>query len=184
MNRLLRDQQQIDADEPSFDTSCGACGDCASRRTFIGRLSTAIVALMVGADASSLESSPLPLAQASGTQTGSNEKSYPIPGADGVTIDRDAEIILVRFQGRLFAFNLACPHEHAALRWKAQDGRFQCPRHGSRYQQDGTFISGRATRNMDRFQLKRTGETVAVDLNRLFRSDQDKDGWSGAALTL
>ena len=63
-----------------------------------------------------------------------------MPAADGVTIDRDAQVILVRFQQKVYAFNLACPHENTALRWRERDVRFQCPRHESQYQPDGTFI--------------------------------------------
>ena len=103
---------------------------------------------------------------------------------DGVTIDRDAQIILVRHQNRVFAFGLACPHENTALRWRQQDSRFQCPRHESKYQPDGTFISGRATRNMDRFAVRREGDSVVVDLKQWFRSDQQAAQWNAAALTL
>jgi Rieske Fe-S protein len=93
-------------------------------------------------------------------------------------------VIVVRFQGKAYAFNLACPHENTALRWKARDGWFQCPRHESQYKPDGTFISGRATRNMDRFAVKRAGDSLVVDLNRLFRSDQQVQDWSAAAVAV
>ena len=56
----------------------------------------------------------------------------------------------MRFQGVVYAFNLSCPHQNTALKWQPDDQRFQCPKHKSRYQPDGTFISGRATRGMDR----------------------------------
>lgn len=79
-------------------------------------------------------------------------------------------------------FNLACPHENTALRWKERDGHFQCPRHESQYQPDGTFISGRATRNMDRFGVTRAGDTIRVDLNRFLRSDQQPQDWAAAAV--
>jgi Rieske Fe-S protein len=101
-----------------------------------------------------------------------------------VTIDRETQIIVVRFQQRAYAFNLACPHENTALRWKERDGRFQCPRHESQYQPDGTFISGRATRKMDRFAIKRAGDRLVVDLDRLFRSDQQAQAWGAAAVSL
>ena len=122
----------------------------------------------------------LPVLEGGGTQSGSSEYSCPLPAADGVTIDRDAQLILVRFQQRVYVFNLACPHENTALRWKERDGRFQCPRHESQYKPDGTFIAGRATRNMDRFAVARAGSSVKVDLNRLFRSDQQASDWAAA----
>ena len=112
------------------------------------------------------------------------ERTYPLPAADGVTIDRDAQVILVRHQNRVYAFSLACPHENTALRWREQDVRFQCPRHQSKYQPDGTFISGRATRNMDRFAVRRAGDTIVVDVNQWFRSDQQAPQWAAAVVAL
>jgi Rieske Fe-S protein len=113
-----------------------------------------------------------------------NQRSYPIPASDGATIDRTEEVIVARLHQQAFAFNLACPHENTALRWRAEDMRFQCPRHGSKYQPDGTFISGRATRNMDRFAVQRSGDAIVVDINRLFRSDQQPALWAAAVVPL
>jgi nitrite reductase/ring-hydroxylating ferredoxin subunit len=117
-------------------------------------------------------------------RSGPAERAYPVPAADGVTIDRGEQVILVRFQQHAYAFNLACPHENAALRWKERDGHFQCPRHESQYRPDGTFISGRATRNMDRFAIRRAGDQLVVDLDRLFRSDEQPQDWGAAAASL
>ena len=125
----------------------GDCGGCTSRRGFLESTLTGVVvagvAVLVGDDR-------LPIGTARVLAAQADERKYPLPQADGVTIDRENEVILVRFQGAVYAFNLACPHEHTALRWRDGDGRFQCPRHESKYKPDGTFISGRATRNMDR----------------------------------
>jgi Rieske Fe-S protein len=147
-------------------------------------MSAALVAAMAGVELWPETAAAVPVLEAGGTQTGPSEYSYPLPAADGVTIDRDAQLILVRFQQRVYVFNLACPHENTALRWKAQSGHFQCPRHESQYQPDGTFISGRATRNMDRFGLTRAGDSLRVDLNRFFRSDQQPAEWAAAAVAI
>jgi Rieske Fe-S protein len=112
------------------------------------------------------------------------ERAYALPEKDAVDIDRDNDVILVRQANSLFAFSLSCPHENTALRWRQDDLRFQCPRHESKYQADGTFQSGRATRNMDRFAVRRDGQKVLVDLNRLFRSDQQKSEWESAVVKL
>ncbi len=45
-------------------------------------------------------------------------------------------------------------------------------------------MSGRATRNMDRFALRREGDQVIVDVDQLFRSDRQKAEWESAAVTL
>ena len=110
--------------------------------------------------------------------------TYPIPAADGAQIDRDNDVILVRFQQKVYAFNLACPHQNTALRWQPEDGQFQCPKHHSRYQPDGAFISGRATRGMDRFGLRRDGANVVLDLSRDFHQDRNPAEWEAAALAV
>jgi Rieske Fe-S protein len=147
-------------------------------------MSAALVAAMAGVELRPETAAAVPVLDGGGTQSGPSEYSYPVPAADGVTIDHNAQLILVRFQQRVYVFNLACPHENTALRWKPRDGLFQCPRHESRYQPDGTFVSGRATRNMDRFAVTRTGDTVRVDLNRLLRSDQQASEWAAASVAV
>jgi Rieske Fe-S protein len=162
---------------------CERCSSQPSRREFLGQVSVAVVASMVGVEVLSGSASALPVVAARGAQGGMTH-TYPLPAADGVTIDHDAEVILVRFQQRVYAFSLACPHEETPLRWRDQDVRFQCPRHESKYKPDGTFIEGRATRNMDRYGLKRSGNSVVVDLSRAFHSDQQPAEWAAAVITL
>ena len=103
------------------------------------------------------------------------QRSYPLPQADGVSIDREEEGIVARQGNHIYAFALSCPHENTALRWHPADVRFQCPRHESKYTPDGTSISGRATRNMDRFAIRLDGQKIIVDLAKLYRSDQHRD---------
>jgi nitrite reductase/ring-hydroxylating ferredoxin subunit len=111
-------------------------------------------------------------------------RAYPIPAQDGATIDRESEVIVVRWQGSVYAFNLACPHQNTALRWLEKDARFQCPKHKSKYRPDGTFIEGRATRGMDRFAVRREGGGVLVDLDRLHKQSDDAAGWAAAVVRL
>ena len=95
-----------------------------------------------------------------------------------------AQVILVRFQSTIYAFALSCPHEQAAVKWDPKEARFQCTKHKSRYTPDGTYTSGRATRNMDRFPVRRDGDAVLVTTTSVFRSDQNPTGWKGASLAL
>jgi nitrite reductase/ring-hydroxylating ferredoxin subunit len=150
---------------------CAACTAADGRRDFLKRAT----ALVSGALAVTL-GRPL---GASGA-----DLTYPVPAADGATIDRDNGVIIVRAQGKVFAFNLSCPHENAAVRWKPAVNRFECSRHDSRYDPGGVYTSGRATRNMDRFAVKRSGDTVVVDVSRLIQSDTQKAQWESAAITL
>jgi nitrite reductase/ring-hydroxylating ferredoxin subunit len=100
-----------------------------------------------------------------------------------VTIDRANEVILVRWKGQVYAFNLSCPHQKTALKWLASDSMFKCPKHKSKYQPDGTFMSGKATRNMDRFRVRRVGKNVVVSVGTLYRSDKQTALWTSARAT-
>jgi nitrite reductase/ring-hydroxylating ferredoxin subunit len=111
-----------------------------------------------------------------------DEAAYPIPPQDATTIDRDHAVILVRSQNRVYAFVLWCPHQHTALRWQDDARRFQCPKHKSTFDPEGTFISGRATRAMDRYALRRDGNNVVVDLAKVFQQDKDPEHWGQAVL--
>jgi nitrite reductase/ring-hydroxylating ferredoxin subunit len=160
---------------------CGGCGPAdRDRRAFLqtaGCLAGTLAILgLVGADASALDVSFV-----AGTQAG-NERTYPVPAADGVTIDREAQVIIARSSGRIAAMALSCPHQNAAVKWLPNDHRFQCTRHDSKYTPDGTYTSGRATRNMDRFPIRRDGATLHVDVTRVFHSDQDAAGWAAASV--
>jgi nitrite reductase/ring-hydroxylating ferredoxin subunit len=153
----------------------GACG-ATSRRAFLQQGAGALVEVLVVFGLTSVW-----------TQTGravGNERAYPIPPADGVTLDRDAQLLLVRYQGKVFALALTCPHQNAAVRWLPQDGRFQCTRHDSKYQPDGTYTSGRATRNMDRLPIRRDGVNVLVDVSQIIRADQNAAAWNAAVVAV
>jgi nitrite reductase/ring-hydroxylating ferredoxin subunit len=162
------------------------CAGCTrtSRRGFLGQLSGATIAAALASEVAASGADTLSFTEVLATGADPDERKYPLPATDGVTIDRDAQVILVRHQGRVYAFALACPHENTALRWRQQDVRFQCPRHESKYQPDGTFISGRATRNMDRFAVRREGDTIVVDLNSWFRSDRHAEQWAAAVVVV
>jgi len=125
----------------------------------------------------------LPVSVMAGTGP-ANAKQFPVPNSDSATIDRQSQVILVRYQGFVYAFALSCPHENAALKWLPKDNRFQCTKHDSQYRPDGLHTSGRATRNMDRFAIRLDGNSVVVDLQHWFQSDKDPAGWAAAAIKL
>lgn len=157
----------------------GGCEQPA-RRDFLRGAAVALIAALA------LEPKDLPafpISRGAALQRLGDTVSYPLPAADGATIDDENEVILVRWQNAVFAFALSCPHQNTALRWLANDGRFQCPKHKSKYKPDGTFISGRATRNMDRFGIKKDAGKVVVDLNQLYESDKQNTAWAAATVS-
>jgi Rieske Fe-S protein len=99
-------------------------------------------------------------------------------------IDRDESVIVARFDPRVYAFSLACPHQNTALRWDDRAHRFQCPRHKSRYRPDGTFIEGRATRGLDRFAVRRDEMRLLVNLDALYRENAERAQWIAAFVQL
>lgn len=146
------------------------CGGCPSRREFVRDMLGLTLAI--------------PLLSWPRIGMNGQEVTYPVPPQDGASIDRENQVILVRYLGKVYAFALSCPHQNTALRWSDSDHRFQCPKHHSKYQPDGSFISGRATRGMDRYEVRREGETLVVNLDRLFKDDQDHAGWLAASVSL
>jgi nitrite reductase/ring-hydroxylating ferredoxin subunit len=166
------------------DEHAETCTGCASRRTdrrsFLqtaGCVATTLALFgLMGTDGAALE-----VSFGTGTPSG-DERTYPVPAADGVTVDRGNQVIIARSNGHIVAMALACPHQNAAVKWLANDHRFQCTRHDSQYRPDGTYTSGRATRNMDRFPIRRDGDVLHVDITQVFHSDQDAAGWAAASV--
>jgi len=93
-------------------------------------------------------------------------------------------VIVVRYQNVVYAFVLWCPHQRTALRWYDDMQRFECPKHHSKYQPTGIFIEGRATRGMDRYALRKSGDTIVVDLATAYQQDKDLAGWDAAVVKL
>lgn len=169
-------------DDSTPNPPCDNCELSVNRRQLLQGIGFASLAALIGVgvpQSVAIAMTPVPTRA---RRLLAGNPSYPIPAADGVQIDRDQEVILVRWQGAVYAFNLSCPHQRTALRWNEGDHQFQCPKHHSKYQPDGTFVSGRATRGMDRFSLTRTGNEVVVDVNAMHKEDQDRAGWDAAVL--
>ena len=169
------------------DSNCiGGCDHDDDRREFLRRVALLAGAAWAGLGLSPREAVAMPLARIWGERrtSGKKEVSYPVPAIDGAHIDTDTQVILVRHQGFIYAFALSCPHQNTALRWLDQEQRFQCPKHKSRYQADGTYITGRATRNMDRLPIRPDGKNVLVDADHVFESDKDGAGWAQAAVKI
>ena len=165
------------------DAACGECPIATGRRAFLRDAlgAAASLAVVLGMPAGA---AALPVRAISALARAGDTRTYPLPAADGVQIDRDAEVILVRWENAVYAFDLSCPHQHTALRWVDGSHRFQCPKHKSQYQPDGEFITGRATRGMDRFDVRRDGANVVVDLDVLHKQTDDPAAWNAAVVRL
>ena len=152
-----------------------------TRRLFLARTCGGSIAATCGALVLSGPLAALPVREIDGLSTG-QDRAYPIPAADSVSIDRSQAVIIVRHQGKVFALNLTCPHQNAAVKWLEKDGRFQCTKHDSKYTQDGVYMSGRSTRNLDRFVVHQNGASLVVSLDKVIQADKDPAGWAAAAV--
>jgi Rieske Fe-S protein len=157
-------------------------GECPiARRVFLKDVSVFAAALVAAGLAPSALSAATPVTALSRVK---GEVKYPIPAADGVQFDDKNEVILVRYTGHVYAFALSCPHQNTALKKDPSGTGFYCTKHESRYKFDGQFISGRATRNMDRLVIRRDGNTVVVNVDKWYESDSEPTQWAGAQITL
>jgi nitrite reductase/ring-hydroxylating ferredoxin subunit len=164
--------------------ACTACAPLHARREFLRTLVASVTGALLTLGASPAAAQRLATQFGGPLEHRGDEASYPVPDADGATIDTDNEVILVRYHNVAYAFALSCPHQNTGLKWNGDEGRFQCPKHKSKYQPDGTFIEGRATRGMDRHALRRDGAKVVVDLGTTFEQDKDAAGWAAAQIAL
>ncbi len=159
---------------------CGAeaCSNARpGRRAFLQSAGWLGAAALLGL--SPRQADALPVSLIESVQSGA-ERRYPIPAADSVNIDRAAQLIVARVSNRIYVFALACPHQNAPVKWMPKERRFQCTKHDSQYQPDGVHTAGRATRNLDRYAIRRDGDAIVVDLHRWLQSDKDPAGWAAA----
>jgi nitrite reductase/ring-hydroxylating ferredoxin subunit len=161
------------------DTTCDST--LPDRRSFLKNGLMAVAALTaLGAHADKLHA--MTLSYATAIRDGAILR-YPIPAADGATVDAANKVIIVRFQNGLHAFALECPHRGTDVEWQADRGRFYCPKHKSTFQPEGTFIAGKAERNMDRYPVRIEGAELVVDTAAFIRSDRDATAWAAAKVS-
>ena len=164
------------------DRASGSCIFEVDRRTFLRATALGVLGALVG------EALLPTLASAVGTATptsaGKWELRYELPPADGVAVDEGNEVILVRWQGRAYAFSAKCPHRGARLEWRPAEGRVFCPKHKARFRPDGAHDSGRQSRDLDRYDVRREGTSLVIRLDTLRRADTDPAGWAAAMVMI
>lgn len=167
--------------------SADDCPDCpvatSSRRMFLRDVGYAVVgALAAIALASPSAALAESVAETHPLRNPGRQRAYEIPGADSILVDSANEVILARWQGRVYAFSLKCPHRGTRLEWRPEEQRLFCPKHKARFQPNGSHESGRNSRDLDRHAVTRRGESILVDLDVVWRADTDSAAWRAAAL--
>jgi nitrite reductase/ring-hydroxylating ferredoxin subunit len=165
-------------------TPCAGCDRGPDRRAFLREVAAIAASVAAALELGRVRAAAWPVDFASSLSARGEEVTYAIPAQDGVTLDKDREVILARYQQSVYAFALSCPHQKTPLRWQEAEHRFQCPKHKSRFQPDGVFVDGRATRSMDRHAIRREADNVVVDLGKLYREDENRENWISAVVRL
>jgi cytochrome b6-f complex iron-sulfur subunit len=62
----------------------------------------------------------------------------------------------------VIAVNSMCPHQGCGVEWKPEESQFQCPCHGSAFEPDGSLVSGPATKDLGKFEVKVEEDLVLV----------------------
>jgi Rieske Fe-S protein len=170
---------------PHSPDSCPhACPTGSDRRSFLREAAGAALSALAALLLDPREAVALPIALGRALEREGATATYAVPPVDGVTIDKANEVILVRWTGSIYAFALSCPHQNTALRWRGGNSQFQCPKHKSRYQPDGTFLEGKATRNMDRHPIRRVRKQLVVNTAVLLRNDRQAALWAAAKVSI
>lgn len=83
---------------------------------------------------------------------------------DGQILNRKEKIIVVRNPAtkNLVANNPLCPHQGCTVKWKADDGKFVCPCHGSKFTPEGKVLNGPANSSLGNYEVKEEKSAVLV----------------------
>jgi Rieske Fe-S protein len=165
--------------------SCDGC-TLVARRDFLrdaGVLAASVLVALGAAPSRAAAASIQFVAPVGGSR---EEKAYAIAAQDGTQIDKDNGTMITRLQGKVCVFSLACPHQNTALRWEEKDAQFACPKHHSRFDAAGNYLkdTGRATRGLDRFSVRKDGNNVVANLDKLYQEDEDEAAWKAAFITV
>src|SRR4029079_15449211 len=87
-----------------------ACDGCplVPRREFLRDAGAIAAGILVALGASPARAAAAPLGAISSLGGFWDDKPYPIPGKDGSQIDKEHGVIVTRWQGKVYAFSLAC----------------------------------------------------------------------------
>lgn len=161
-------------------------GQCPVGRAYFLR-STALAAL-AGIAGAGLLADPA-LAQSietiAPTKSQGRALTYTLPAKDAALIDADNGVIVARLKNAVYAFSISCPHRSLTrLEWLPDSREFRCPKHDAHFQSDGELIDGRPDRAMDRYGLRRAGQSIIVDTAAVFQQDTAHDAWSRAVVAV
>ncbi|HEX3464665.1 MAG TPA: Rieske 2Fe-2S domain-containing protein [Candidatus Elarobacter sp.] len=167
----------------SPNTPCAA--SCPiDRARFLRRTALAALAGIAGPALLSDRAFAQSVTAVSPSQSHGKVLTYALPAREGASIDAANGVVLARVKNDVYALSIICPHRAVTtLEWLPDAKEFHCPKHDAHFQPDGELIDGRPDRAMDRYAVRRTGKTIAVDTATVFQQDSDQAAWSRALVS-
>jgi nitrite reductase/ring-hydroxylating ferredoxin subunit len=165
------------------DKTEAACADLCpiERGHFLRSTAFAALAGLAGVGFLASSASAQSVGSISPSRTQGKTLTYALPSRDGASIDADNGVIVARVKNAVYALSITCPHRAVTqLDWIQSANEFRCPKHNAHFQADGALIDGRPDRSMDRFSIRKTGQTIAVDTASILHQDVDQNAWSRA----
>ena len=87
---------------------------------------------------------------------------------EGVTFLQDKKIFVVHYDGKFKALSAVCTHLGCTPSWIEERRRFECPCHGSVFNERGIVIRGPAPKPLPWYHITRaTGDRLFVDERRI-----------------
>ena len=81
--------------------------------------------------------------------------------------------LVKRNSGEIIAFDPRCTHGLCSYAWLPDVGQFSCHCHDGKFAPDGSVISGKPTRALDRLVVRVTGDVIEVDVPGNFATPRE-----------
>jgi cytochrome b6-f complex iron-sulfur subunit len=81
---------------------------------------------------------------------------------EGVNFAPAFRLFVIRERNQFHVISATCTHLGCTTEWKAKEGEFQCPCHGSKFKADGQPFAGPAPRGLAWYPLSVSGDGFLV----------------------
>ena len=162
-----------------------ACNDCplvVDRRRFLRNTGFAVLATLIATGLRPMTAFAEGVTEIAPKRKVGTRLAYALPGSNSVSVDPGNDVIIARWDNRVWAFSLKCPHRGATLEWRESESRIFCPKHEARFTPDGNHSSGRSTTALDRYALRLEGTEIIVMMDVVLKQDESPAAWASAVV--
>ena len=84
---------------------------------------------------------------------------------------------IVRESDKIYALSTVCTHLGCTPNWMANESKYKCPCHGSRFYKNGINFEGPAPRPLERFKIF-LGDDGEIVIDKTKKFQQEKGEWT------